>query len=73
LGGPEQFLPVNIRLRQGISNNGKVMRYFLNFSNGVQKFNYNFNNGTDVLTKNNFAKGDELTLQPWDLAIIEEK
>ncbi|NWF88350.1 MAG: beta-galactosidase [Ignavibacteriaceae bacterium] len=73
LGGPEQLLPENVRLRQGISNKGKKMRYFLNFSSTVQKFNYAFKEGTEILTSRVVKTNQELEIQPWDLAIIEEQ
>lgn len=73
LSGPEQQLPEKIRLRQGISNAGKNIRYFMNFSSDLQAFNYDYNDGVDLLTNNSFTKGSEIKLQPWDLVIIEEK
>jgi beta-galactosidase len=73
LGGSEQTLPENVRLRYGISNSGKIIRYFLNFSDDIKKFKYNFNNGNDLLTNKHFAKGDEIILNPWDLVIMREE
>ncbi|RJP67208.1 MAG: beta-galactosidase [Ignavibacteriales bacterium] len=73
ISGNEQQLPANVRLRQGISNAGKNIRYFMNFSGDVQTFKYEYSAGVDLLTDNAISKGNEIKLQPWDLVIIEEK
>lgn len=72
LSGVEQQLPASIRLRQGIGNSRKAVRYFMNYSTNVQTFNYHYSDGTDLLTEKNIFKGSKVTLQPWDLVIIEE-
>jgi len=72
LSGSEQKLPANVRLRKGIDNSGKTLRYFLNYSSDIQKFKYEYSSGKDVLSGKEYASGDQVELQPWDLAIIEE-
>jgi beta-galactosidase len=73
LSGAEQQLPANVRLRKGIDNKGKTLRYFLNYSSDVQKFRYSYTAGKDIISGKNFMTGDQIELMPWDLVIIEEK
>ena len=49
------------------------MHYFLNYSGEAQTFPYAYGGGADVLNGKVYAKAASMTLQPWDLAIIEEK
>jgi beta-galactosidase len=72
LTGPDQGLPEPVRLRQGVSRGGKRLRYYLNYSDHRQTFPYPHASGTDVLTGQAIEKGADVTLEPWDLVIVEE-
>jgi beta-galactosidase len=72
LTGPDQQLPENIRVKHGIGNDGRRLHYYLNYSSSVSSFTYNDAAGNDLLTGNPINKGAEVTLKPWDLAIVEE-
>jgi beta-galactosidase len=52
---------------------GKQLHYYLNYSSSEQTFTYPYKAGTDLLTNNTVAASTKITLQPWDVAIIEEK
>ena len=67
---PEVSFPIIIR--EGITPNGKQVRFFLNFSPDPQEVSYRYPQGTDLLTALPLFPGDTLTLKPWDLSIIEE-
>jgi len=45
----------------------------MNYSSDPQMFSYSHNAGQDLLTQTAVAPAQKLTLQPWDLAIVEEK
>jgi beta-galactosidase len=73
LAGPDQSLPAPVRLRQGIGNSGKLLRYYLNYSAQRQTAVYPHSAGVDLLTGKPVASGESISLGPWDLMIIEEK
>jgi beta-galactosidase len=61
-----------IVVKNGINDQGKTIRYFLNYSSKEQSVVYNFNKGTDLLTNKVMNKGENFILKPWDLLIVEE-
>jgi beta-galactosidase len=67
------LLPKAVHVSNGTSAAGSRMHYFLNYSGQPQTFPYAYANGPDLLTGKQCANGASVTLQPWDLAIIEEK
>jgi len=67
---PEFSFPVI--LRKGTTARDKQVRFFLNFSPDPQSISYTYPQGTDLLTGLSLSEGDSLTLNPWDLYIIEE-
>ena len=73
LVGPDQDLPPSVRAKHGLNRNGKILHYYLNYSGDPQTFPYPHAPSVDLLTGASSAKGQSLTLKPWDLAILEEK
>jgi beta-galactosidase len=71
--GPDQAIPPNVRVKHGTNRSGKTIHYYLNYSSGPQTVNYAYGGGTDLLTQTIVKKAQQITLKPWDLAIIEEK
>lgn len=61
-----------IVIRSGTNNQGKTIRYYLNYSGKDQLVMYNFDKGTDLLSNKILKKGDSFSLKPWDLLIVEE-
>jgi len=59
-------------MKYGTNDQGKTIRYFLNYSNTEQSFVLGYSNGTDLLTNKQLKKGDNVTLKPWDILILEE-
>lgn len=59
-------------MKYGTNDQGKTIRYFLNYSNTEQSFVLNYSNGPDLLTNKQLKKGDRITIKPWDLLIMEE-
>ncbi len=72
LAGPDQQLPTAVHTQQGINRLGKRVHYFFNYSGAERNFHYANADGIDLLNEKPVATGAELTLAPWDLAIIEE-
>jgi beta-galactosidase len=73
LAGPDQHLPEPVRVKHAVSQRGKALHYYLNYSSGAQTFTYPYAAGTDLLTGTRVAGSQSLTLKPWDLVIIEEQ
>jgi beta-galactosidase len=69
---PGAELPPAVRLREALSRDGKPIRFYLNFSGTPQSFAYRHGTSTDLLTGRPVAAGQNLTLGPWDLAVIRE-
>ena len=59
-----------IVLRTGTNGFGNNIAYYMNYSGSTQSFTAQYG-GTDILTGKKLSKGDSLTLEPWDLVIIE--
>jgi len=68
----DKQLTYPIVMKYGINDQGKTIRYFLNYSAREQSFTYFYNNGTDLLTNKSLRKGDSVILKPWDVIIFEE-
>lgn len=61
-----------IVLRTGTNDQGKTIRYYLNYSDKDQSVNYEFTRGTNLFTGASLKKGDMISLKPWDVVIVEE-
>ena len=73
LSNPDEQLPAAVHVQHGVNRLGKRLHYYFNYSGGEVKLGYAYGAGTNLLDSKTVAKSDELTLAPWDLAIIEEK
>ena len=65
---PQAQFPLIIR--KGTNQLGKEITYYMNFSEDVQRFPLS-EDGTELFSGNTLAKGSELTLEKWDVKIIE--
>jgi beta-galactosidase len=70
--GPDQKLPIAIHVQHGVNRLGKLLHYYLNYSGAAVKVSYPYGGGTNLLDGKPVDKAAQLTLAPWDLAIIEE-
>jgi len=73
LTGPDQNLSTAVKVRHGRNAQGKLQHYYLNFSGQEQSLTYPYGDGSDLLTNTSVRRGQDLTLGPWDLAIVAER
>ncbi|HVH72844.1 MAG TPA: beta-galactosidase trimerization domain-containing protein, partial [Candidatus Dormibacteraeota bacterium] len=73
LTGPDQNLPVPVRVKHGVNRKGKTLHYYLNYSSLPQTFAYEYGDGSEIIPKTAVLHGQSITLKPWDAVIIEEK
>jgi beta-galactosidase len=72
LTNADQQLPAAVHVDHGVNRLGKRLHYYFNYSGAEVKLTYSYAPGTSLLDGKAVAKSAELTLAPWDLAIIEE-
>ena len=69
---PDQQLPSAVHVKHGTNRDGKQLHYYLNYSSDEQTIQYPYAAGKDLLTDATIAANQQITLKPWDLAIVEE-
>jgi beta-galactosidase len=72
LTGPDQQLPAAVHVQHGVNRLGKRIHYYFNYSGAPVAAVYSYGAGTNLLDGKPLAHAQQLTLAPWDLAIIEE-
>ena len=72
LTGPDQQLPPSVHVQHGVNRMGKRLHYYFNYSAQPQTASYDYAAGTNLLNGKPVTHGQQLTLPPWDLAIVEE-
>jgi beta-galactosidase len=72
LTGPDQQLPAAIHIVNGENRAGKRLHYYFNYSGDSVSFTYSYPAGKELLTDESIANSQQITLKPWDLAIVEE-
>ncbi len=72
LTGPDQQLPADVHVQHGVNRLGRRIHYYFNYSGAEVKAPYSYGAGTNLLDDKPVANKAELTLGPWDLAIVEE-
>lgn len=58
-------------MKKGVNEAGKTVRYYFNYSSKEQKVEYAYEDGTELIHEAAVKAGEELTIAPWDLKIIE--
>jgi len=72
LTGVDQQLPAAVHTQQGFNRFGKRIHYYFDYSGAEASFRYPYADGVDLLTAKPVTKDVEVTLGPWNVAIIEE-
>jgi beta-galactosidase len=73
LAGSDQQFPASVRVKNGVSQDGRNLHYYLNYSGAPAAVVYSYGPGTDLLTGQSFTRGQQTTIAPWDLIIVKEK
>jgi beta-galactosidase len=73
LANPDQKLPPAVRVKHAQNRQGKTLHFYLNYSASAQMVPYAYRTGTNLLAQAAVIHDQSLLLQPWDLAIVEEK
>jgi beta-galactosidase len=71
--GADQQLPSAIHAVHGVNRSGTRVHYYFNYSSATVSFAMHQAHGRDLLTGSNVSEGQQVTLKPWDLIIVEEK
>jgi beta-galactosidase len=69
----DQDLPATVHVRHAQNRQGKTLHFYLNYSSLPQTVGYSYRPGANLISQAAVAEGQLLDLQPWDLAIVEEK
>jgi len=69
---PAKNLTYPLVVRQGTNDQGKLIRYYLNYSGKDMLVEYTYQGGTNLFSNTPVKRGDTISLKPWDIAIIEE-
>lgn len=69
---PDAELAGSVHARHGVNGKGKRIDYYLNYSSEPQSFAYPVAEGVDLPTGHKVAKGERVTIAPWDVLIVEE-
>jgi len=72
LWSAQQQLRYPTVVRSGVSAAGRPVHYLLNYSDREVVVGNPFEAGTELLTARPLAKGGQVTLPPWGVAIVEE-
>jgi len=73
VAGPDQMLPSAVRVKHGVNRAGKTIHYYFNFSSAPQRPVYSYAGGTELLSNRPVTQSSVLALEPWGVAIVEQK
>ena len=74
LAASDQKIPAAVHVKHAQNRQGKILHFYLNYSSSSQIVPYAYGSGTNLLSPGSaVTPGQSLPLQPWDLAIVEEK
>jgi beta-galactosidase len=65
-------VPAQVHVQHGVNRVGKRLHYYFNYSPNELSCGYAYAAGTNLLEGKPVGPGQEMTLAPWDLAIVEE-
>jgi beta-galactosidase len=69
----DQSLPSAIHVKHARNRMGKTLHFYFNYSNDARMVPYAYPTGTDLLTQGPILRDQSIQLQPWDVAIVEER
>ena len=71
--GVDQQFEFPIITKTGLNDKGRRLHYFFNYSPSKRFLHYPYETGVELLNDKIMSKTGELTLEPWDVKIVEEK
>ena len=72
LWGNDQQLAFPLITKSGINQQGKIVRYYFNYSATPQKATYLYKNGTELLSNKAVLQNSSMDLDAWGVKIVEE-
>jgi beta-galactosidase len=72
LADSDSPLPAGVHAVNGIDRLGKRLHYYFNYSGSPVSFAYSHAAGKELLTDKPVTTSQSVTLEPWNLAIVEE-
>lgn len=69
----DQSLPLAVRIKHARNSSEKYLHFYLNYSSDARMVPYGYPTGTNLLTQAPIIRDQSILLQPWDVAIVEEK
>jgi beta-galactosidase len=69
----DQSLPPSIHIKHAKNRSGKTLHFYFNYSSDARMVPYSYPTGTNLLTEGSVVRDQSILLQPWDVAIVEEK
>jgi beta-galactosidase len=73
LTGPDQDVPAAVHVQHGVNRMGKRLHYYFNYSASPVQVSYAYAAATNLLSGAAVAKGGQISLGAWDVAILEER
>jgi beta-galactosidase len=68
---PAQEIHWPLITKSGINDAGKTIHYYYNYSSEPTQFVYPYKNGMELISDKKVISGQELSINPWDVLIIE--
>jgi beta-galactosidase len=72
LSSADEQLPAKVHLQHGVNRMGKRLNYYFNYSADEVRLSYTYGAGINLLDGKAVTNQQQLILEPWDLAIVEE-
>lgn len=69
---PDQELHWPLITKSGTNEDGNIIRYYYNYTSEPATFIYPYEGGTELISEEVVENNETLTIEPWDLLIIEE-
>jgi beta-galactosidase len=73
LWGVDQEIQFPLITKSGLNQDGKVIRYYFNYSMDSNSFKYPHKQGMELFTGKTVTPHELINLEPWGISIIEEK
>ncbi len=69
----DQDVPASVHVQHGVNRMGRRLHYYFNYSANPVTATYAYAAGTNLLEGGAVVHGQQVSLGPWDVVIVEEK